>query len=129
MIILDTRGELANVYGLGRVTFVGGTLVPIGGHNLLEPAKWSKPVFFGPYTDHCSEIAHLLVQEGGGVQVRNWEELTDQLRHAFNSPSILQEMGSAGRAVVQANQGVMRHNLDLIISRINIPQYSSTVKT
>jgi 3-deoxy-D-manno-octulosonic-acid transferase len=51
VIILDSRGELALIYQEATVAFVGGTLVPIGGHNLLEPASWGKPVLFGPYTD------------------------------------------------------------------------------
>ena len=102
VIILDTRGELANIYALARVTFVGGTLVPVGGHNLLEPARWGKPVYFGPFTDHCSEIAHLLVQAGGGIQVKDSDELSDQFRQAFNNPSLVQRMGAAARGVVQA---------------------------
>jgi 3-deoxy-D-manno-octulosonic-acid transferase len=125
VIILDTRGELAEVYALARVTFVGGTLVPVGGHNLLEPARWGKPVYFGPYTDHCSEIAHFLVQAGGGRQVKDAEELCAQLLQAFNNPSLIQHMGSAARGVVQANQGVMKKNLDLIVSRLEDPQNRS----
>ena len=118
VIILDSRGELKDVYALGRVAFVGGTLVPVGGHNLLEPARWGKPVFFGPYTDHCSEIAHLLVQAGGGTKVKDAEDLSAQLIQAFQDPSLIQRMGSAARQVVQDNQGVMRRNLDLILSRL-----------
>ena len=125
VIILDTRGELADVYALGRVTFVGGTLVPVGGHNLLEPARWGKPVYFGPFTDHCSEIANLLVQAGGGIQVKDAKELFAQLLRAFQNPSLIQHMGSAARSVVEANQGVVRQNLDLIASRLEDPQFFS----
>ena len=129
VIILDTRGELADVYALGRVTFVGGTLAPVGGHNLLEPARWGKPVYFGPYTDHCSEIANLLVQAGGGIQVKDAGELSDQLLQAFNNPSFIQRMGSAARSVVQANQGVMRQNIDLIVSHLEDPQNDSPLQS
>ena len=129
VIILDTRGELADVYALGRVTFVGGTLVPIGGHNLLEPARWGKPVYFGPYTDHCSEIAHLLVQAGGGIQVKDAKELSEKLLQAFNNPSVLQRMGFAARGVVQANQGVMRKNLDLIVAHLEDPNNHSRLQS
>ena len=76
VVILDSRGELASVYREATVAFVGGTLVPIGGHNLLEPAFWAKPVLFGPYTDHCVEIANLLVQADGGRRVSTAEELS-----------------------------------------------------
>ena len=122
VIILDTRGELVEAYALGRITFVGGTLEPIGGHNLLEPARWGKPIFFGPYTDHCSEIASLLIQAGGGIQVKDGEELSKQLLHTFDNPSLIQKMGSAARSVVEANQGVLKQNLDLIIARLQKSQ-------
>ena len=68
IILLDTRGELARVYGLAFMAFVGGTLVPVGGHNLLEPPAWGKPVCFGPYTDHCQEIAELLIESGAAFE-------------------------------------------------------------
>ena len=114
VIILDTRGELAQVYALGRVAFVGGTLVPIGGHNLLEPAQWGTPVFFGPYTDHCTEVVELLVQSGGGVQVQDADELFTKILQAFQDPSITQQMGSAAGRVVKENQGVVNRNLELL---------------
>ena len=128
VILLDTRGELADVYSLGRVTFVGGTLVPVGGHNLLEPAQWGKPVFFGPYTDHCSDIANLLVQSGGGIQVKNAKDLTVQLLQALQSPSLLHDMGLAARGVIEANQGVVKKNLELIAKHLeNAPIFSNNL--
>ena len=75
VILLDSRGELPYVYQLGFVGFVGGTLVPIGGHNLLEPAQWGRPVMFGPYVDHCQDIALQLLQAGGAVQVHQPKDL------------------------------------------------------
>ena len=84
VVILDSRGELAAVYEQATVAFVGGTLVPIGGHNLLEPAFWAKPVLFGPYTDHCVEIANLLVQAGGGCRVTTAEGLAAALARLFD---------------------------------------------
>lgn len=122
VIVLDTRGELSHVYAFARVTFVGGTLVPVGGHNLLEPARWGKPVYFGPFTDHCSEVANLLVQAGGGIQVKDAEELSTQFLRAFQDPKLTQDIGSAARRVVDANQGAVRQNLDLIMSRLEDPR-------
>ena len=118
VIILDTRGELAQVYALGRVAFVGGTLVPIGGHNLLEPAQWEIPVFFGPYTDHCTEVVRLLVQSGGGVQVQDADELFAKILQVFQDPSMIRQMGAAAGRVVKENQGVVNRNLELIVSLI-----------
>jgi 3-deoxy-D-manno-octulosonic-acid transferase len=75
VIILDTMGELAQSYAFSRAAFVGGTLVPIGGHNLMEPALATVPVCFGPYTSNVAEAAAVLVESGGGFQVREAHEL------------------------------------------------------
>ncbi len=112
--ILDTRGELASVYREAQVSFVGGTLVPVGGHNLLEPAVWSKPVLFGPYTDHCAEIAEWLVQSGGGRRVTGTEDLTAELVRLFDHPEDGVAMGRAAHAVVRQNQGALRLTADAL---------------
>ncbi len=75
IILLDTMGELAWIYAIADVAFVGGSLVPIGGHNLLEPAVYGVPVIFGPYVDHFKTAADLLIQCGGGIKIKNEEEL------------------------------------------------------
>ena len=103
VIILDSRGELASVYREATVAFVGGTLVPIGGHNLLEPAFWAKPVLFGPYTDHCVEIANLLVQAEGGLRVSTVEELTTQLLRLLGDDQERARMGHAAQSMVRQN--------------------------
>ena len=114
VVILDSRGELAAVYQDASVDFVGGTLVPIGGHNLLEPAFWAKPVLFGPYTDHCVEIASLLVQADGGRRVSTVEELTAQLLRLFDHPQERVRMGQAAQSMVQQNQGALQATIDAI---------------
>jgi len=75
VIILDTMGELAQSYAFSRAAFVGGTLVPIGGHNLMEPALAAVPVCFGPHTNNLPEAAAALVQSGGGFQVQEASQL------------------------------------------------------
>ncbi|HET7909343.1 MAG TPA: 3-deoxy-D-manno-octulosonic acid transferase [Nitrospira sp.] len=114
VIILDSRGELASVYQEATVAFVGGTLVPVGGHNLLEPAFWAKPVLFGPYTDHCVEIADLLVQADGGRRVSSVEELTAQLLRLFDNDQERARMGQAAQSMVQQNQGALQATIDAI---------------
>ena len=114
VVILDSRGELASVYQEATVAFVGGTLVPIGGHNLLEPAFWAKPVLFGPYTDHCVEIADLLVQADGGRRIRTVEDLTIQLEGLFDDHERRLRMGQAAQAMVQQNQGALKATIDAI---------------
>lgn len=114
VIILDTRGELAQVYRHAVLAFVGGTLVPVGGHNLLEPALWGKPVFFGSHTDHCAEIASLLADVGGGMRVSDGGALAAAVAARLRDRTSLQRMGEAARSVVLDNRGAVQRSLDLI---------------
>jgi len=114
VIVLDTRGELAQVYALARVTFVGGTFISVGGHNLLEPASWGKPVLFGPFTDHCQEVADLLLESGGGNQVRDGREMASLVVKILNDQSLADRMGQAARQIVLDNQGVVKRNMELL---------------
>src|SRR5262245_1570946 len=114
VLVLDSRGELPAIYRDAVVAFVGGTFVPIGGHNLLEPAQWAKPVLFGPYTDHCAEIADLLVQAGGGLRVSHAEDLTRQVMALFSDDQERERMGRLARQVVEQNQGALQQTLEAI---------------
>lgn len=114
VVILDTRGELALLYREALVAFVGGTLAPIGGHNLLEPAVWGKPVFFGPHTDHCAEVATLLSDAQGGRMVRDEQDLAQALRELLRDPEALRRMGQAAQQVVAENQGALKRTADII---------------
>ncbi len=114
VVILDTRGELAAVYRDAVVAFVGGTLVPVGGHNLLEPAMWGKPVLFGPYTDHCADIADLLIRAGGGRRVQNGEDLATQVAVFLRDQTERERMGEAGRQVVLENRGALNRTMTVI---------------
>jgi 3-deoxy-D-manno-octulosonic-acid transferase len=120
VIVLDSRGELATVYRYAVATFVGGTLAPIGGHNLLEPAIWGKPVFFGPYTDHCAEIADLLLRAEGGRQVVDGAELATYLTAILNDRSALERMGRAAQQVVLENRGALEHTVEVITRVLNV---------
>ena len=114
VIVLDTRGELPFVYREGCVNFVGGTLVPVGGHNLLEPAQWGRPVVFGPYVDHCRDIAGLLLEAGGGIQIQNQDDLASQLIRLITHPSEAEDMGRRALEMVQTHRGVITRNLQWI---------------
>lgn len=114
VLILDTRGELALLYREALVAFVGGTLVPVGGHNLLEPAVWGKPVFFGPHTDHCAEVAALLSDAQGGRMVQDEQHLAQALRDLLRDPKALRLMGQAAQQVVADNQGALQRTADII---------------
>ena len=114
VILLDSRGELPYVYSLGFVGFVGGTLVPVGGHNLLEPAQWGRPVFFGSYVDHCQDIAHQLLQAGGAIQICQPDSLVRHFLHLLDCPKEAERMGRQALSVIQKNRGVVEENLRLI---------------
>ena len=125
VVLLDSRGELAAIYREAVVAFVGGTLVPIGGHNLLEPAQWAKPVLFGPYTDHCAEIADLLIQAGGGRRILHAEDLTQQVMALFSDDEERERIGRSARQVVEQNQGALQQTLEAI-DRLLAPQQGTS---
>ena len=114
VIVLDTRGELANVYALAQVVFVGGTFVPVGGHNLLEPASRGKPVLFGPFTDHCQEIANLLSESKGGKRVWDASEMASLVVSILDDQALARRMGHSARQVVLENQGVVKRNVEFL---------------
>ena len=120
VIILDTRGELATVYRYAVATFVGGTFVPIGGHNLLEPAIWAKPVFFGPHTDHCAEIADLLLRAEGGRRATDGAELATHVMAVLNDRPALERMGRAAQQVVRENRGALEHTVEVITQLLSV---------
>jgi 3-deoxy-D-manno-octulosonic-acid transferase len=111
VIILDTRGELAMLYGHACLAFVGGTLVPVGGHNLLEPAAWGKAVFFGPHTDHCADVARLLLDAGGGICVSDGEGLFREWAKYLRDRRGLADAGRMARLVLESNQGAVERAL------------------
>lgn len=130
VLILDTRGELALLYREAVAAFVGGTLAPIGGHNLLEPALWGKPVFFGPHTDHCAEVATLLSNAQGGRMVQDEQDLAQALRDLLHDPDALRRMGQAAQQVVADNQGALQRTADIIATFLpgrTIPTESMSV--
>ncbi|MFN7976844.1 MAG: tetraacyldisaccharide 4'-kinase [Vicinamibacterales bacterium] len=86
VIVLDTIGELATVYQVGQVVFVGGSLVPTGGHNVLEPAIYGRPVVFGPHMQNFAEIAAAFVANDAGVQVASDAAFEDAILSLMNDP-------------------------------------------
>jgi 3-deoxy-D-manno-octulosonic-acid transferase len=114
VIILDTHGELATLYSLCTVAFVGGSLVPIGGHNILEPAVYAKPVVFGPHMQHFPELAALLCAAGGAVQVQSEEELYERLADMLAYPGSGSAIGQRALQTLAANRGALERTLQAI---------------
>ncbi|HEY2144474.1 MAG TPA: lipid IV(A) 3-deoxy-D-manno-octulosonic acid transferase [Steroidobacteraceae bacterium] len=105
VLLADTVGELPTLYAAADAAFVGGSLVPIGGHNLLEPAALGLPVLTGPSHFNGKEIAQMLLQQGAAIEVANAADLAAALLRLFDDPAERQRMGSRGSGVVAANRG------------------------
>jgi 3-deoxy-D-manno-octulosonic-acid transferase len=114
VLLVDTVGELAALYASVDAAFVGGSLVPVGGHNLLEPAALGVPVITGPYQANGKEIAQLLMQAGAALQVADGPELAAVLKRLFADPERRRRMGLSGRHVVEANRGSVTRLLELV---------------
>jgi 3-deoxy-D-manno-octulosonic-acid transferase len=113
-VILDTIGELAQVYQLATAVFVGGSLVPAGGHNILEPAVFGKPIVFGPHMQNFAEIAEAFLANGAAVQVQNESELVQAVVDLMTDPVRRARLGAAARALVDANRGAKDRTLAIV---------------
>src|SRR5262249_56558093 len=111
VIVLDTIGELAQLYQLATAVFVGGSLADHGGHNILEPAVFGKPVVFGPHMQNFKEIADAFLTNDAAIQVRSDRELDDVLLALVSDPVRRAGLGAAARALVQANRGAKAKTL------------------
>jgi 3-deoxy-D-manno-octulosonic-acid transferase len=116
VLILDTIGELSRFYSLGNLAFVGGSLVPLGGHNPLEAVQRGLPVVFGPHMENFREIAAILAASGGGFQIEDENELFEQLRAWLQEPVTLGELGQKAQQALQSHQGSVARNLVIIKS-------------
>lgn len=105
VFLLDSIGELARLYEIAAAAFVGGSLVPVGGHNPIEPAAFGVPVAFGPSMSNFREIAETFLAAGGAVQVESAEELIAFAIRMIEEPEAREALGRAGREVVDANRG------------------------
>jgi 3-deoxy-D-manno-octulosonic-acid transferase len=114
VVILDTVGELAQLYQVATVVFVGGSLVDTGGHNILEPAVFGKPIVFGPHMQNFAEIARTFLDNGAAIQVRTGRELGPVLLDLLGDPVRRASLGAAARALVEANRGARIKSLAAI---------------
>jgi 3-deoxy-D-manno-octulosonic-acid transferase len=114
VLLVDTVGELALLYASADVAFVGGSLVAVGGHNLLEPAALGLPVLTGPHYFNSREIALLLLKQGAALQVTDAQELAAVLRRLLNDPEERRRIGAAGKQIVESNRGSVARLLALM---------------
>jgi len=114
ILILNTLGELGRIYGLSEVSFVGGSLVSRGGHNLLEPASFGCPVLFGPYTEDFDLMSELLIEAGGGLRVQDENELYETMKMLLADLEMRIRMGRLAREFVEKNRGALERVISYI---------------
>jgi 3-deoxy-D-manno-octulosonic-acid transferase len=127
VVLLDTIGELAQVYQVAWVVFVGGSLVDIGGHNIMEPAIYGKPIVFGPHMQNFAEIAESFLGADAALQIRDGRELEDTLIDLLANPARRTRLGEAARALVDANRGAKARTLDAMATLLPPPGTSNIV--
>lgn len=127
VIVLDTIGELAQLFQVATVVFVGGSLVDAGGHNILEPAVFGKPIVFGPHMHNFTEIARTFLDNSAAVQVRSGRELESTLLELLGDPVKRASLGAAARALVEANRGARGKSLDAL-AQIMPPENMGNVR-
>ena len=113
-VILDTIGELAPLYQIATAVFVGGSLVPAGGHNLLEPAAYGKPIIVGPHTENFAEIVEAFLANGAAIRVQSPRELEQTVVSLMGDPVRRARLGAAARALVEANRGARDRTLTVV---------------
>jgi 3-deoxy-D-manno-octulosonic-acid transferase len=114
VVLLDSLGELLDFYAAADVAFVGGSLVPIGGHNLLEPAALGVPILTGPNNFNSAQIARLLIERGAAEVVRDAAQLGARVNALLADAGERARIGAAGRAAVDGNRGALAKLLGLI---------------
>ena len=110
----DTMGELSLMYAASDVAFVGGSLEPLGGQNILEPCALGVPVVFGPHMFNFPDISRWTIKEGAGRMVHNETELLQAIAELLSNPSLRDEMGNNGVRFIEAHKGALAKNSSLI---------------
>jgi len=114
VFILDTVGELLSFYSIADVVFVGGSLVRKGGHNILEPAMFAKPVLFGPHMFNFRDIAELFLEQRAALLVKDTQELYLKIKDLLDNPSKIEFLTQRARDLLIANQGATQKNTQII---------------
>ncbi|MEM7204398.1 MAG: 3-deoxy-D-manno-octulosonic acid transferase [Planctomycetota bacterium] len=127
IVVVDTIGQLETFYGACDVAFVGGSMVPRGGQNMLEPAALGKAVVFGQHIVNFRNDVALLLAAGAAVQVRDWDDLAAQLRFLFENEARRQELGEQAVDLIRGNQGATDRTMALLRGMLDPGLGPSTV--
>lgn len=118
IVIVDTVGDLPGIYARSAVAFVGGSLAPYGGQNMLEPLFFGTPVLFGPYVDNFRDIAETIVVEHAGIVVKNGEELYEGIAMLLQDISLREHMVQEGKKVILMQQQIIEKAVRIIMETI-----------
>ncbi len=113
ILLLDSVGELENFFAAADVAFVGGSLVEVGGHNILEPARFGKPILFGPHMENSQNLANDMLRQGAAVEVAGAKELANALNELLADPNKRRRMGQQAAEIAAAHQNAFGLNLGL----------------
>ena len=114
ILVGDTMGELQLFFAASDVAFIGGSLVPTGGQNLLEASAAGIPVIFGPHMFNFDEIARTALAHGAGLQVQNQTELGEAVTAYLRDPGLRRHAGEAGKKMIAENRGALGKTLKLL---------------
>ena len=118
VVVADSMGELLKLYAASDVAFVGGSLVPVGGHNVLEACAVGLPVVFGPHMHNFEEISQLTLSRRAGIQVDSVQGLVAATSRYLEDPNLRFETGEKGKKLVKQNRGALEHTAELVFSLI-----------
>ncbi len=118
VVVVDTVGDLLDIYKKAQVAFVGGSLAPYGGQNILEPLFFGTPVLFGPFMENFRDIARQVEEGGAGIIVKNGDELVKHIATLLKDGALMDKMGEAGKKIIEEQQEVMRRTVDIIVEKI-----------
>jgi 3-deoxy-D-manno-octulosonic-acid transferase len=124
VLVLDSIGELASLYELADLVFIGGSLVPMGGQNIIEAAACGRAILFGPHMDNFRQVASTFVAAGAAIQIPSSTELETQLRALIKDPERRSRLGRKALEVIRLNQGAVVQTVETIVRYL--PQRNKT---
>ena len=113
IILLDTIGELSGMFSKVTIAFIGGSLVPVGGHNILEPAYWAKPIIFGPHMDNFP-IAGEFLERHAAIQVKDANEIVQEVSSLLDNNDLAVQTGRNAKTIIERNTGSVKKAIELV---------------
>uniref|UniRef100_UPI0040568DB6 3-deoxy-D-manno-octulosonic acid transferase n=1 Tax=Candidatus Electronema sp. TaxID=2698783 RepID=UPI0040568DB6 len=120
IVLVDSLGELTDLYAAADVSFCGGSLVNKGGHNIMEPVRWRRPVCFGPFMQDFADAAEMVLAAGAGFQVKNADELADCLSTLLRDEPLYAQTCQAAERLAAAQQGSAQRQAELVMRELEI---------